>query len=69
MDYSNLRGRIRAKFKTQEVFAAAIGMHPSSLSKKLNDASEWTSKEIRRASDVLGILPEEIPQYFFCTER
>ena len=69
MDYSKLRGRIRTYFSTQAAFAEAIGISECSLSKKLNGASEWTAKEIRRACDVLEIPPEEIPSYFFYLSR
>ena len=67
MEHAELRGLIRAQFKTQESFAKAIGISACSLSKKLNGASEWTASEIRNACNVLGILPEKIPHYFFCS--
>lgn len=66
MDHAELRGLIRAQFKTQEAFAKAIGISACSLSKKLNGASEWTASEIRLACKTLAISPEKIPQYFFC---
>lgn len=66
MEHAELRGLIRAQFKTQEAFAKAIGISACSLSKKLNGASEWTASEIRNACSTLGILPEKIPHYFFC---
>lgn len=66
MDHAELRGLIRAQFKTQEAFAKSIGISACSLSKKLNGASEWTAAEIRRACKTLDISPEKIPQYFFC---
>ena len=65
MDHAELRGLIRAQFKTQEAFAKAIGISACSLSKKLNGASEWTASEIRLACNTLGISPEKIPHYFF----
>lgn len=66
MEYSNLRGAIRAKFKTQEAFAKAIGISPCGLSNKLNGKAEWTAKEIRIACELLSLNAEDIPAYFFC---
>lgn len=63
--YSDLRGLIRSKFKTQEAFAKAIGMSACSLSKKLNGKAEWTAKQIHKACEVLGISADQIPFYFF----
>ena len=66
MDYSNLIGEIRKKFSRQADFATAIGMHPASLSAKLNGKTEWKSDEIVAACDVLGISLCDAPEYFFC---
>ena len=63
--YAALRGAIRAKFGTQEAFAAAIGMRVSALSAKLNDRSEWTKSQIMRACEALEIPIAEAPAYFF----
>lgn len=66
MDYSNLIGEIRKKFSRQADFATAVGMHPASLSAKLNGKTEWKSDEIVAACDVLGIPLCDAPEYFFC---
>ncbi len=66
MDYSNLVGEIKKKYSRRADFAVAIGMHPSSLSAKLNGKTEWQSVEIVRACEVLGIPLAEAPDYFFC---
>lgn len=63
--YSELRGLIRARFKTQELMARAIGRSACSVSKKLNGKAEWTAQDIRRACAVLDIPPQDIPRYFF----
>jgi transcriptional regulator with XRE-family HTH domain len=68
MDYSALRGQIRAKYKTQADFAVAMGMDPSSLSQKLNGKTEWSAAEIRKACELLSIDPADIPKYFFCPQ-
>jgi len=66
VNYSKLRGRIREVFGTQAAFARALGISMCSLSQKLNDKTEWTTHEIRKACELLGINPTELPQYFFC---
>lgn len=70
-DYSKLRGRIREKFGTQALFAAAMretGLNFSDcvLSLKLNNQSEWDQAEMIAACELLDILPEELHLYFFC---
>ena len=66
MDYSELRGKIRAKFKRQGDFAKALGMDASSLSKKLNNRTQWTRPEIEKACELLGIPLADAHLYFFC---
>jgi transcriptional regulator with XRE-family HTH domain len=66
MDHSKLRGLIRERYVTQEAFAKAIDRSACAVSQKLNGKSEWSTDEIRRACEVLGISAEEIPLYFFC---
>jgi hypothetical protein len=70
-DYSKLRGRIREKFGTQALFAAAMreaGLNFSDcvLSQKLNNQSDWDGTEMHTACVLLDIPPEEIHLYFFC---
>lgn len=69
MDYSALRGRIREVFGTQEAFANALGKSACAVSQKLNDKTEWTAAEIRKACEILGIPREKVPIYFFCPKR
>lgn len=66
MDYSELRGKIRAKFKRQGDFAKALGMDASSLSKKLNNRTQWTRPEIEKACELLDIPLADAHLYFFC---
>ena len=65
-NYSKLRGKIREKFDTQEDFAKAIGKSNSTISKKLNNMSDWTREEMVRACEVLDIPLEDASLYFFC---
>jgi len=64
-NYSKLRGRIREVFGTQDRFAEAMGRSDTSISKKLNNKSEWTQQEINRAVEVLGIDDVDVAAYFF----
>lgn len=64
-DYSELRGKIKAKFKTESAFAKAMGFGVSTLSKKLNNHVDWAREEIRQACDLLGIPLIEVSEYFF----
>jgi transcriptional regulator with XRE-family HTH domain len=64
-DYSALCGKIREKFKRQSDFAVAMGLSPSTLSKKLNNLSEWGHTEIVRACELLGLALEDAAAYFF----
>ena len=65
-DYSKLQGLIREVFGTETAFAHAIKKSPCSVSKKLNNKSEWKASEMRKSAEVLGFSVELIPQYFFC---
>lgn len=70
-NYSELRGRIRAKFDTQAFFAAAMreaGLNFSDcvLSQKLNNQSDWSQDEMQTACDLLDIPVDELHLYFFC---
>lgn len=64
-EYSDLVRLIKFKFDTQERFAKELKIGRVSLSKRLNNKLEFTQKEIEKASDLLGISREAIPQYFF----
>ncbi len=65
MSHAKLRGKIKEVFETQDAFAEAMGMDRSTMSLKLNDKSNWTSDEIVRACDLLGISCERLHLYFF----
>lgn len=65
-DYSELRGKIKAKYKKESIFAKAMGFGAPTLSKKLNNHVDWTREEIRQACDLLSIPIIEVGNYFFC---
>lgn len=65
MSYPKLRGRIREKYGTQEAFAVAMGMHPTTLSTKLQGRVDWSLQEMKRAAELLELSVEEMAVYFF----
>lgn len=65
MSYPKLRGAIREKFGTQEAFAKAMEMHPTTLSAKLSGKTDWTRQEVENACRLLDLTGEEIHAYFF----
>ena len=65
MKYAKLRGRIREKFGTQENFARALGIHPTTLNAKLSGRTEWVRQEIEDACRLLALSGDDIPAYFF----
>ena len=64
-DFSKLRGRIKEIFGTQTVFASQMPINEATLSNKLNNNVEFSSKEIIRICVLLNISFEQIPKYFF----
>lgn len=64
-DYRKLRGRIKEKCGTQDIFAEKIGIGRVTLSQRLNNQSEFSQDEIYKSCDVLEINKEDIPIYFF----
>lgn len=64
-DYSRLKGRIKMIFDTQERFATAMGISARTVSLKLNNAVDWTQREIILACNLLKIPYGAIPDYFF----
>lgn len=63
--FGKLRERIREKYKTQKVFALAMGMDISTLNAKLNGLRDWTLSEIESACRLLDIRMDEVKDYFF----
>lgn len=64
-DYSELSGRIIAKYRTRKRYAKAAEMPESSLSMKLNNKTPWSSPEMYTAIKLLDIPPEKLGRYFF----
>lgn len=64
-DYSKLRGAIKEKYNTQERFAKQLNISKAMLSCKLNNHAQFTQDEIKMATKLLNIPPNEIATYFF----
>ena len=64
-DFSDLRGLIISKYKTQGAFAAALGLGESALSARLTNLVPFKADEIKRAAALLDIPDAEINKYFF----
>lgn len=63
-DFSKLRGRIVEKYGSGDRFAQAMGFSKVWLSSRLTNVVPWKAEEIRKASDLLDIPPEDIHLYF-----
>jgi len=64
-NYSKLRGKIREVFHTERDFAKEMGFSKQTLSAKLNGKIEFTQSEIAKATSLLEIPQESIPDIFF----
>lgn len=65
MDYSKLYGKIREVYKTQKAFGEAMGMSISAVNQRLSGNTQWTSPDIVKACELLGIPLSEAHLYFF----
>lgn len=63
--YRKLRGKIVEVYGTQEAFAEAMELSKVTLNVKLNGKTDWTSKEIVRACELLSIPLVDAWMYFF----
>lgn len=64
-NYSKLLGKVKEVFKTQAAFSEAMGIGLTAINQKLNGKSEWSTTEIVKACDLLGISLAEAYIYFF----
>jgi hypothetical protein len=64
-DYSKLNGKIKEQFKNRNDFCKLIHLSANSLSKKINNKVPFTSYEIYRIVEILGIDINEIGIYFY----
>ena len=64
-NYSMLRGRIKEKLKNEYDLAKELECSKATLSKKLNNETDFTQDEIEKVCWILEIDRKEIPSYFF----
>ena len=65
-DYSKLLGKLKEKNITQDKLAEIAGISPSTLNLKLNNKSDFKTKEMLTILKCLGLPTEDIGKYFFC---
>ena len=65
IDYSELKGKIKAVCDTQEAFAHSMGMSRSAVSQRLRGAVAWKNREVIKACEVLKIPFTDAHFYFF----
>lgn len=64
-DYSELRQRIRGKYRRMSEFATGLGITTGTLSNKLMGKSEWSRPEMEKAAELLDLTPDDILHIFF----
>lgn len=64
-DYTLLKEKIRKTYGTILNFADDIGIPMVSLSRKLNNKTQFRSNEVFVIANKLGISTLDIPQYFY----
>lgn len=64
-DFSELLGRIVAKYGSRAAFAKAMGMKETVLSGRLLCKTYFTPDETLKACELLGIPLNEIPRFFY----
>lgn len=64
-NFGKLKGRIVEKYDTQAKFASAMKWSERTMSRKINGEVPWNQSDIIKASELLGIANEDIPDYFF----
>ena len=63
-NYAKLKGRIKEKYGTQEGFANAIGISPTTISFKINGKAKWQQDEIVKAAKLLEIQKKRLLNIF-----
>ena len=67
-NYGKLERRISERYNNQDAFVKEMDMTKQEINLKLMSAVDFTKSEIERASELLDIKPERIPEYFFDIE-
>ncbi len=64
-NFEKLRRKIRGKYDRMKDFAVELNLDATTLSKKLNNVTDFTASEILKASELLDIPINELDTYFF----
>lgn len=64
-DYSLLRGKIKEKLKNEYVLAEKMKCSKATISKKLNNETDFSQDEIEKICQILNIDRKDISFYFF----
>ena len=65
LNKNKLRGKIAEAGMTVASLAAAIGLNPATLHRKINGETEFTRAEIQTITEVLNLTVEEVQEIFF----
>jgi len=65
---NKLKGEMAEKGCSAEKLAAALGINPSTLYRKMTGASEFTRSEIQLAAAFLDLSASDIQDIFFAKE-
>ncbi len=66
-DYNKLLGRVKEKGYTLDALSKDIGVNVATLSKKVNNKSEFHQGEMIKICNLLDIDKRDISEYFFCS--
>lgn len=64
-DFSELLGKITAKYGSQSAFAKAMGMKENVLSGRLSCKTYFSPDEVLQACELLEIPLQDIPFFFY----
>ena len=67
-EHLKLRGKIVEKYGSQSVFAEKIGKTEQSVTAKLNGRSQFSQEDVVTWSNALGIVVNEVGEYFFANK-
>lgn len=64
-NFNKLKGRIVEVLGTREAFCEKMGFTHATLYNTFKGKRDFTSSEIDKACDILGLEGKDIPTYFF----
>jgi len=68
-NFDKLKGKIKEVYNTQNDFAEAMNIAPNTLSAKLNNQFYFSSDEISKAIELLGVTSDEEAWRIFFTKQ